>query len=167
MSSPLSAARFEAAQRRGAQVRAAQGYTEAAEAFIALSRDLQQVPQELRRQLGSQLRAAAAPIADDARGRASWSTRIPGAITTSARFTGKRPGVTIRVNRNKAPHGRAYEGISRGGGSFRHPVFGHRDRWVSQNARPFLAPAVQAGSERVFEAVTQAVDDSARLHGWR
>lgn len=140
--------------------------TEGAEQFIALARDLGQVPAELRRRLGVTLRAAAAPIVADARARASFSTRIPGAITTSARFTGRRPGVTVRVSRAKAPHARAYEGLTRAGGTFRHPVFG-RDVWVERSTRPFLAPAARAGSEPVFAAVSAAVEESARAHGWR
>lgn len=131
-----------------------------------LIRDLGKVPQELRRQLGKELRAAAEPIAATARRGASWSRRIPSAIRVSSQFATHRPGIRIRVSRALAPHARPLEGITRGAGSFRHPVFG-RDTWVTQTTRPFLLPAVESNAERVTHAVGAAIDASARLHGWR
>lgn len=132
-----------------------------------LVRDLGRVPPELRRQLGATLRKLAQPIVSDARRRASWSTRIPAAISASARFTGRRPGVSIRVSHTKAPHGRAYEGLLNPGGMFRHPVYGHMGRWVTQHTRPFLLPAVHRYERQVLPDMAEAVDLSARLHGWK
>lgn len=129
--------------------------------------DLEQVPKSLRRELGARLRKAAQPIQAEARRNASWSSRIPGAITMRTRFSGKKPGVMLRVNARAAPHARAYEGLTSRGTTFRHPTFGHRDRWVTQAERPFLFPAADRHADNVVEAVGEAIDASARLHGWR
>lgn len=131
-----------------------------------LIKDLGKIPSELRKELRPALKAAAAPIVADARGRASWSKRIPSAITLSVRLSQRRPGVSIHVRRARAPHGRTYEGIT-GAAGFEHPVFGHLDRGVRQTVRPYLAPAVEAGTDEVLDAVAQTVDRVAREQGFR
>ncbi|NUP24012.1 MAG: HK97 gp10 family phage protein [Streptomyces sp.] len=136
------------------------------EAIRQLSKSLKGFPKELRKQMRPALKSAAAPIVQDAKARAAWSRRIPRAITLSVRFAKRDPGVSIRVRAAVAPHGRPYEGI-RGNASFRHPVFGHRDRWVSQQTRSYLMPAAQAGMDGVLAAAVTAVDQVAREQGFR
>jgi len=131
-----------------------------------LAKDLDGIPKELRKAMRPALKAAAEPIVQDAKSRASWSTRIPRAISLSVRFSARNPGVSIRVRRGAAPHGRAYEGIT-GASDFVHPVFGHRDREVSQATRPYLEPAVLAGADEVVSAVAETVDRVAREQGFR
>jgi hypothetical protein len=131
-----------------------------------LIRDLNQVPVTLRRQMTRKIRKAGSPIVSRAKANASWSTRIPGAISLRTRYTGNRPGISIRVSASKAPHARAYEGLTGNGQTFKHPVFGG-DTWVTQATRPFLFPAAQAEGQRVVDDIAQAIDVSARLHGWR
>lgn len=131
----------------------------------ALRKDIGKIPAELRKALRPALKAAAEPIAADARGRASWSTRIPRAITVGVRFA-RDPGVFIRVRRGAAPHGRAYEGIT-GAVLFEHPVFGHRDREVAEVTRPYLDPAVTAATGDVLNTVAATVDKVAREQGFR
>ena len=48
---------------------------------------------------------------------------------------------------------------------FRHPVYGKV--WVSQMARPFLFPAVQAHAEDVDKAIGEVIDKVAKAHGFR
>lgn len=131
-----------------------------------LIKDLGKIPTELRKELRPALKAAAEPIVTDARGRASWSKRIPGAIALSVRLSRRDPGVTIVVRQAKAPHGRPFEGIT-GAAGWEHPVFGHRDRTVNQVARPYLEPAVAASADEVLDAVAQTVDRVAREQGFR
>lgn len=126
------------------------------------SRDLRAMSAQVRKEVRPAIRRAAEPMVAQARANASWSSRIPGAIRLS---TTKR-GVDIRVNQKRAPHARPYEGIG-GGGQFRHPVFGNRDRWVSQPTRPFLDPAVRQHRGKVREELIKVVDDAARRHGFR
>lgn len=139
--------------------------TDPAQAIRKLAKELDGIPKELRQQLRPALRAAAEPVVQDARGRASWSTRIPRAISMSVRFS-RDPGVIIRVRGSVAPHGRAFEGIT-GASDFIHPVFGHRDREVAESTRPYLEPAVRAAADTVLAKAVEAVDQVAREQGFR
>lgn len=130
-----------------------------------IAQRLARVPDELRKSMRPALRSAVQPIVADAKARASWSSRIPKSITSSVSFSQSKPGVTIRASARVAPHARPYEGITRSG-TFRHPVFGNRDVWVTQSARPFLFPAIRAGRDRVIGTVEDAVADTLRRHGF-
>ena len=114
-----------------------------------------------RNALKAEMRTIGAAVANRAKRNASWSTRIPGSIKVRTRLTGKRPGVIVLADASKAPHARPYEDIE-GRGAFRHPVFGHEDRWVPQRSRPFLAPALRAelpsAKARLAEAVSVYVN---------
>jgi hypothetical protein len=102
----------------------------------------------------------------DARSRASWSSRIPSAISVRGSATNEnRVGVELRVSAASAPHARPFEGMGQGG-SFRHPVFG-RDRWVAQATRPYAFPAVRAASDRIAPQIAAAFEDAAREVGFK
>lgn len=124
-----------------------------------LAAKLGQVPVELRRELRPQLRASAAHIVDDMKNRASYSSRIPDAIGMGVSFSSRSGGITIRVNSKKAPHARVLERGNDGSrsGSFRHPVFGDMDDWVSQPTRPFFFPAIKAGRPELQKRISAAV----------
>jgi hypothetical protein len=123
---------------------------------IAFSLQLRDVPTELRPELRRNILDAAEVIAAAARSNASWSSRIPDAISTRVRF-GTGSAVQIVVNSAKAPHARPFEGIGQRAGTFRHPVFG-RDRWVEQQQRPFLVPAVRQHEDAAVRGVQSAID---------
>jgi hypothetical protein len=106
------------------------------------------------------LRAVAVVVAADAKGRASWSRRIPRSITPGV--TAK--GAQITVRGAIAPHGPLYEGDGRRG-SFRHPFFGNRDRWYQQTTRPFVRPAVEARAAYISEEGVAAVEQAQREVG--
>ncbi len=128
--------------------------------------DLGRVPAELRKELRPAVRAAAQQVLAEARSRAGWSSRIPAATRLSIRFAGKGAGASVITSAARAPHARPYE---HGGdpGTFRHPVYGNRRNWVSQAARPFLAPAAQAKREAAVREIDQAVEQVLRRTGWR
>lgn len=130
-----------------------------------LIHDMGRVPDDLRKRLRPKLREAGKIVAADAKLRASWSTRIPRAISVRTSFTKTRPGVSVIVDRKKAPHGRPYE-HGGGPGTFRHPVFGNREIWVSQRARPFLEPALEAKGNEAGRRITDAVDEATRDAGF-
>ena len=115
------------------------------------------VPQDIKREIRPALRAAGRIVADDAKRRAAWSTRIPKATRVSVSFAQRRPGVSVVVNRKKAPHARPFEHGGRPG-RFRHPVYGNRRVWVPQTARPFLEPALEARGGDAAKQNEQAVD---------
>jgi hypothetical protein len=113
------------------------------------------VPPELRVALRTNLRAAAEPIASRMRTR-SQSSRIPGAISVQSKFGPNTAGVFIRVSAAKAPHARALN--NRGvAGTFRHPVYGNRDVWVSQVAHPFFENSAREGRASVVAAAQAAI----------
>lgn len=122
------------------------------------------IPQEVKRELRPRFRAAAAPTVAKVKVKASWSTRIPGATKLSTSL-GRRPGVRIVVSRKIAPHARPYEDGGKWG-AFRHPTFGHRDRWVAQRSRPFLFDTVAADADRIAGDIADVVPEVARRHGF-
>ena len=132
--------------------------------FDKLAADFNRLPSKLRKELQPAFRRAGTAIVADAKSRASWSSRIPGAIRIDSSFTSRNPGVRIVVDASKAPHARAIEGNGRT--MFRHRVYG-RNVWVPQQTRPFLFPAVRAGQERVLSESNVAVLAAARSAGFR
>ncbi|MGV9535012.1 HK97 gp10 family phage protein [Streptosporangium sandarakinum] len=128
--------------------------------------DLRRVPAELRKELRPAIRAAAQQVLTEARSRASWSSRIPGAMRISVRFTGKAAGASVIVSAARAPHARPYEHLG-SPGTFRHPAFGNRRVWVTQAARPYLFPAARSTRERAAREIDQAVERALRRTGWR
>lgn len=130
-----------------------------------VARDLARIPEDLRAATRTRIRAAGSQVMQEAASNASWSSRIPGAMSLRTNLAGNTPGVTITVDTKKAPHARPFEGIV--AGAWRHPVFGHRDRWVEQAARPYLLPAARTGYELVATAIEDAVDDALTKAGFR
>lgn len=128
--------------------------------------DLGKVPAELRQELRPAIQAAAQEVLQEARSRSSWSSRIPGATRIAIRFTGKAAGASVVVSAARAPHGRPYEHLG-SAGTFRHPVYGGRGGWVSQQAKPFLFPAAKAKREAVAREIDKAVEQALRRTGWR
>jgi hypothetical protein len=117
-----------------------------------LARDLKRAAPEVYAAFRGELRAVAQVVATEAKSRASFSTRIPATIKV-------RAGVgTVKVVAGGpgAPDAAPLENKGRAG-TFRHPVFGDRNVWVEQQARPFLAPALEAHRETVATGIEVAV----------
>jgi hypothetical protein len=105
---------------------------------------------------------AAKVIADRAKQNASgWSARIPPSI----RVSGGDPEVFIRSSAppaypNEIPH-------------VRHPVFGGRGTkrphapWVTNEHRPFLAPAADEAGDAAAEKYADVIDDWAIKAGFK
>lgn len=121
-----------------------------------LAREMGSIPLELRRELRPRLRVAGEKVRQDVQQGASFSGRIPGAVRMTVAFGSKTGGVRIFVDAKKAPHARVLENLGRSG-SFRHPVFGDRDNWVAQPARPFFFAAIKRNQGQVREQVADAV----------
>ena len=131
----------------------------------------------MRRALMLELRQAAQPLVPQV--QQAWRTapgfrghRRPGqpnlrdllakATRVEARLTGKQAGVRVRTDGRRMPDqmkslpGYA-EGIRRR--PWRHPVYGNRDTWVTQQPFPRFYDAVAGGDEvAARRAVNQAVD---------
>jgi hypothetical protein len=137
----------------------------AGNAVRRLQRDMGAIPKDLANRLRPAMREAGQTLLADARRRASWSTRIPSAMRLATSFTKRRAGVSLVVDRRRAPHARPYEGIT-GNRTFRRPVFGNRERWVVADTRPFAAPAVDLHGPRAVAAVNRVVDEAAVAAGF-
>jgi hypothetical protein len=133
---------------------------------VQIARDLRALPQETRKAVRPLLRQAGELVAQEARGLASWSTRIPASVRVRTSFRENREGVKVVAGGPAAPHARPYEGLSSRGDTFRHPVFGNTDVWVSQETRPFIFPAAEAKSEEVTGLIRAALDDGAASIGF-
>lgn len=121
------------------------------------------IPRDFQREVRPALRGVGQDMLRDAQANSSWSSRIPGSIQLRVSLNGARPGVALRASVGSAPHARVYEGIL--GNSFRHPLFGDREIWYAQAARPYLLPAVQAANEALVEEITRVVDAVHRKTG--
>lgn len=140
--------------------------------FSQLQRDLNRMSVRQRRQMQAQIARVGQAALSDARSRAGmWSSRIPNAISGRPRASSATGvvGYTLYVNvRKAAPHGRAFEGITRDGPSeFDHPVFGSATRWATQKTRPFLWPAVRGRAPEMLRGIEKAIEDAAREAGFR
>lgn len=137
--------------------------TDASTGVRHLTADLARVPESIRRGLRPAMREAGQRVLTDARRRASWSSRIPGAMSIRVSLSGDRPGVMITVSAARAPHARPYEGIL-GASEFWHPVFGNRAAGVREATRPYLWPAAKAAAPQVQRDVRDAIDRAMRAH---
>ena len=112
------------------------------------------------------LKAAAEPAAAQVRRNASWSSRIPAAVAVRVAFTAKKgAGMSVVVNRNKAPHARPFENDG-SGGTFEHYVFGGPGK-ATQVARPFFFREMEGVMPDVEKAAMNAVDEAAKAAGFR
>jgi hypothetical protein len=125
-------------------------------------RALKRYVPEVHKQFRERARAIAVAISAEAKQNASWSRRIPAAISPSVttKFIG------VRVSKKKAAHGGIYErGVKGNPNVVRHPLFGNRDFWFSTPTRPFIAPAVEAKRGDSLEAMLRAVEEAKRGAG--
>ena len=115
--------------------------------------------------LRAKLKTVGDVVAVKARSNASWSTKIPRSVKVGV--TAK--GVYVKAGGNAAPHAAGFES----GG--RHPVFGHRDRWVNMGTglggntnklRPFMLPALQASQQQIEDAAVAALDEWVKSLGF-
>jgi len=130
--------------------------------------DLKGIPGNLRVELRRGIKAAAQPIADRVKANAGWSSRIPGAVRVKPSFSANGTGVSIVVDSGRAPEGAPLENKGRGG-TFRHPVYGNRDVWVNQQARPFFYSTAASSSavSAAEKAILEVADAVARKAGFR
>ncbi len=133
--------------------------------MVVIARDMRALPGEARRAVRPALRKAGQVVATEAKVNASWSSRIPGTINVVTSFRLNREGVTVKAGGAGAPHARPYENLGEPG-TFRHPVYGNREVWVTQAARPFLFPAARASEGTVTAMMAETMDDVAQSLGF-
>lgn len=129
----------------------------------ALLRGLQDLPDELHKEVRAMLRPLGQDLLRESMANAAaWSSRIPRALSMQVQLRTDRPGIVIRASLAKAPHARAYEGLL--DDAFRHPLFGW-DVWFDQRARPYILPAIDAEYPRIRSEVNDALAAAHRRVG--
>lgn len=126
------------------------GFSADASSLRRAGKKLREVDASLYREVQRALRVEGNRIAARAGVNASWSKQIPGSFKVTVSGVN---AVKIRATaRNAGPleHAGAQ-------GVFRHPVFGDRENWVDQPARPFLHPAALAHLDESTEALRSAL----------
>lgn len=128
--------------------------------FRLVAQRMADVPDDVRRGLTRRLRVIGQRTVQVAAMKASWSSRIPASLRLRVSFKAKNPGLVISADADAAPHARPHEGLLSLTGTFRHPVFGNTDVWVSQPTRPFLWPSVLDTNDDVGRAADEAIDEA-------
>ena len=129
-----------------------------------VARQLASIAPAIRRNTSRAIVSEAQPIVAEGRANASWSSRIPGAITATVRYSGRQTGVLLRVNSAKAPHARNYEAADGRRTEVRFPIYGVWRAGVKYPAtRPFIAPAIRSGAPRVRAGIERAIGDALRV----
>lgn len=130
-----------------------------------MAADARALPEVTRDTARTGLQVGTRGILASARSNAGWSRRIPGSVRTRTYWGKDRDTISLTAGGSNAPHAGPYE---HGGspGTFRHPTFGHRDRVVTQVARPFLKPAVDAGEPPLTALMDQCLNASATRLGF-
>lgn len=130
-----------------------------------LANDLKSIDKDLRKDLMKRIRQAAEPVRQAVQAEASWSRRIPAAVRIRTSYAARGASVTVFVDAKKAPEARPLNNHDRSG-TFRHPVFGNRDNWVAQPARPFLDRGARNAEGSVAREVEKVYDDVKRRAGF-
>lgn len=144
---------------------------------VRTSDDLRRISRELRRmdnkevtkRFRKELRAAVTPLVPVVRasirsipsrtGDGSLRAAMSRAVRVEVRTTGRDAGAAIRVDGRKMPaHMKSLPSMVEGRKRWRHPVFGHRDRWVQQPAKPYFYKVVRPAGQASRRAVTRVLD---------
>lgn len=129
-------------------------------------KDLKEVEGNLRVEMRKGIKVAIEPVKAAVIDEASWSSRIPGAVKTKVSFNAKSAGASVYVDSDVAPEAAPINNRDHSG-SFRHPVFGDRETWTNQQARPFMQVALRAANgSQVAAAIDDVIDAVIRKAGF-
>ena len=129
--------------------------------FVA---EFEKFPASLRKEMRPLLTEVAAESLSRAKANASWSRRIPGAIRARVTFSKTRGGVSLTVNRRKAPHARPMENLGQQG-TFEHPT--PTGGTVKQEARPFFFQSMDTDPKTADRKIGEIVDRVSRSYKFR
>ena len=139
-------------------------------ALTAMINDVRSISKDTSREMTKTIKKSGGSILNEARRRASWSTRIPGSLKVGIQNTKNKPGIVITGRTSVAPHMRVYEFGSSGKGrksTFRAPLFGNRNKWYTHRTRPFIVPAMRNGVDDFRADVLEAVERAYRSAGFK
>jgi hypothetical protein len=132
-----------------------------------LVRDLRTGLRDVLRPVASEAKAAyrSAPSRRGGARRRGGSLRaaLARATRVEVRTTGRMAGARIRVDGRKMPAGQRslpqmWEGTKR----WRHPVYGNREVWVNQRARPTFDRTVQRHEDEATRKVEEVLEGIRR-----
>lgn len=110
----------------------------------------------LKKATTKRMRVLAGEVVSEARAAASWSATIPAAIRPTSTAT----GVGVRVSA-KVP----IAVLNERPGGWRHPLFGDRNHFYSQTARPSVGPVVEKNRVRLVATAEETLRDAKREAG--
>lgn len=136
-----------------------------ADDFLRLSKALKHAGRtELRKELNRAMRVGAKPLIPKARAEAL--SRLPQAGGL-ARQVAKEP-MRVQTRTGRDPGVRIVVGKKNGGarsanrGFIRHPVFGNRERWVTQEVQPgWFDDPIRSGAPAIRKDIERALEDIA------
>jgi len=110
--------------------------------------------------------AATAPIEQEARqgwsGYGALGADLSAAVGTRVQSSTRVVGVSVRIRGSRMPQGKeSLPPLTEGLRAWRHPLFGNKEHWYSQAARPELGPAVKRDLPHVQAGVIAAVEETA------
>jgi len=126
-----------------------------AQGLKSLQRDLKRADADSLKLFRAAMKKGGEIIAADARSRISGTSQR---IADSIRVMANNKGVQVKAGGAKAPHAAPFENMGKSG-NFRHPVFGNREVWVSQEAHPYLLPALDGKLDQVIDTVLEYLDN--------
>lgn len=121
--------------------------------FAALQRDLKKANVDALKLFRDAAKKGGDKVATAARAAISGTSQR---ISDSIRVLANNKGVQIKAGGAKAPHAAPFENEGKSG-TFRHPVFGNRNVWVSQPAHPYLLPSL---TDDILDEVAEAFLDA-------
>ena len=133
-----------------------------------LVRDLRTGLRDVLRPIANEVKVAhrSAPSRRGGARRRGGSLRaaLARATRVEVRTTGRMAGARIRVDGRKMPAGQRslpayWEGYKR---PWRHPVYGDRDAWVTQSARPTFDRTVEPHEDEADRKVEQVLEGIRR-----
>jgi hypothetical protein len=126
---------------------------------------LRKESRETANQLRRRVRAAAAPLKNAVIDSAleAGMHKAAGAVSVRQSYTARGAAIKVIVDAKKAPNARPLDSGNKAAGTInRHPVYGDREVWVDQPARPFFKRGIARGSEAASREVEKVLDDIVR-----
>lgn len=129
------------------------------------ARMVKSFPPALQKSLRKRLRGVGKVITDDMKrvvGSGDMRSQIGSGIRTLIR-TGKTvQGVLIESTGRGLSSGRRGMHRTWNKPTFRHPVFGNRDAWVSQSGNPYFGSTIARHADEARAAVVEALDEAVK-----
>lgn len=127
---------------------------------------------ELKRELSSGLRSELKPVVSAVKAAYGGGRHLRPALARATRAevrsTGRLAGARVRVDgRRMFPRGGSLPAMYEGRKPWRHPVFGNRGNWLSQQPRPTFDRVVQPFEAPIRAKVEQIVAQVLSKAGFR